>query len=48
MFKILTAPKLYEVASKLYEVPLAPPNLLPNIIGQIWPDFYVVWTIFPG
>ena len=28
--------------------PSAPPNLFPNRTGEVWPDFYVVWTHFTG
>ena len=36
---------------KKQTAPSALPNLLPtsgNKIGEIWPNFYVVWTLFPG
>ena len=46
MFKKLPAPRLYKVRRlRRRQTCLQTSG---HRIGEIWPDFYVVWTLFPG
>ena len=46
MFKKLMAPKLYKVRRLRHRQTCFQTS--GHRIGEIWPDFYVVWTLFPG
>ena len=46
MFKKLTVPKLYKVQRLRRRQTCCQTS--ENRICEIWPNFYVVWTLFPG